>query len=65
MAGTPVQFLVERGLLDEGTILGHVIAPDSSYWTSWHSRGDIEILGDGRTGMTHCPTAFMRYGTNM
>ena len=63
--GTPVQFLVERDLLDEGTILGHAIVPDSSYWTGWHSRDDIEILGDSGTGMAHCPTPFMRYGTSM
>lgn len=62
---TPVQFLAERDLLGEGTILGHAIVPDSSSWTGWHSRDDIELLGDSGTGVAHCPTPFMRYGTTM
>jgi len=62
---TPVQFLAERDLLGEGTILGHAIVPDSSSWTGWHSRDDIDLLGDSGTGVAHCPTPFMRYGTTM
>ena len=28
-------------------------------------RYNIEILGASGTGMAHCPTPFMRYGTSM
>tara|TARA_B100000676_G_scaffold312065_1_gene384569 strand:+ start:1092 stop:2540 length:1449 start_codon:yes stop_codon:yes gene_type:complete len=62
---TPIQFLAERDLLGEGTILGHAILPDSSTWIGWHSRNDIELIGDVGTGVAHCPTPFMRYGTTM
>lgn len=60
---SPVQLLAERDLLGEGTILGHAILPDDSSWIGWHSHADVDLLGDSGTGVAHCPTPFMRYGT--
>ena len=62
---SPIQFLAERDLLGEGVILGHAILPDDSSWIGWHSRTDVSLLGESRTGVAHCPTPFMRYGTTL
>ncbi len=62
---SPIQVLAERDLLGEGLVLGHAILPDDSSWIGWHSRTDVSLPGDSQTGVAHCPTPFMRYGTTM
>jgi 5-methylthioadenosine/S-adenosylhomocysteine deaminase len=62
---SPIQFLAENDLLGEGVILGHAIVPDHSSWVGWHSNLDVELLGETATGVAHCPTPFMRYGTTL
>lgn len=60
---TPIQYLADLGLLGTGTILGHAMLIDDNDWVGWHSKTDLKLLGDSRTGVAHCPTPFMRYGT--
>lgn len=62
---TPVQFLAAQGLLGAGTILGHAILPDDNSWIGWHTKRDINLIGESGTAVAHCPTPFMRYGTTM
>lgn len=60
---TPIQYLADLGLLGRGTILGHAMLIDDNDWVGWHSKTDLKLLGDSQTGVAHCPTPFMRYGT--
>ena len=50
---TPVNVLYETGILDNPTILAHVIGatPD-----------DIELLADAHTGIAQCPKTYMKLG---
>lgn len=62
---TPIQYLADLGLLGTGTILGHAMLIDDNSWIGWHSKTDLQLLGDSHTAVAHCPTPFMRYGTTM
>jgi len=62
---SPIQFLDRLGVLGRGSILGHAMLIDDNSWVGWHSKTDLELLGESRTGVAHCPTPFMRYGTTM
>ena len=60
---TPIQLLHKLDLLGPGTIIAHAITHDQSSWVRWHTNRDIELLGESKTAIAHCPTPFMRYGT--
>jgi 5-methylthioadenosine/S-adenosylhomocysteine deaminase len=60
---TPIQYLDKLGVLGEGAILGHSMLIDEHSWIRWHTKLDLKLLGDSHTGVAHCPTPFMRYGT--
>lgn len=59
---TPIQWAHSLGLLGPGTILAHALYLDTHSWVRWHTRSDLEILGDTGTSVAHCPTPFARYG---
>ena len=62
---SPIQYLDGLGVLGKGTILGHAMLIDDNSWVRWHTKTDLNLLGDSRTAVAHCPTPFMRYGTVM
>ena len=35
---------------------------DTHSWIRWHTKTDLQILGDSGTAVAHCPTPFARYG---
>src|SRR5438552_9523609 len=59
---TPVQWADDLGLLGPGTIFGHALFLDTHSWVRWHTKSDLQLLGDSGTSVAHCPTPFARYG---
>lgn len=59
---TPIRWAHDIGILAPRTILGHAIFTDQHSWTRWHTRDDIQLLGESGASVAHCPSPFARYG---
>ncbi|MDA0262464.1 MAG: amidohydrolase family protein [Proteobacteria bacterium] len=62
---SPIQWAESIGMLGPQTILGHGLIIDEHSWVHWHTKRDLEILGNTGTSVAHCPTPFSRYGQIM
>jgi 5-methylthioadenosine/S-adenosylhomocysteine deaminase len=59
---TPIRWARDIGVLGPRTVLGHAIFTDEHSWTRWHTKDDVQILGETGTSVAHCPSPFARYG---
>lgn len=59
---TSIQWLDKQKLLGPTTIIGHAMILDHHSWVHWHTKRDIEILGQAGASISHCPVVFSRYG---
>jgi len=59
---TSIQWLEQQKLLGPTTIIGHAMILDHHSWVHWHTKRDMDILGQSESSISHCPIVFSRYG---
>jgi len=59
---TPIEFLDDVGVLDEGTIVAHGIFLNDHPWLHWPQADDFGLMSRAGVSVAHCPNVFWRRG---
>ena len=59
---TPIEFLDDVGVLDEGTIVAHGIFLNDHPWIHWPQADDFSRMARAGISVAHCPNVFWRRG---